>query len=128
MVALPEVAGVSPTRIRMVVDFPAPLGPKKHSRCIRRGTGWVEEGREQDFITRWKEFVATAIELAGSGEFRLIQDKGNPQHFVSFGSWADQQAADGWRGSEAFSEQMKACRALCTKFEPADSMLVASAP
>jgi heme-degrading monooxygenase HmoA len=97
-------------------------------RVYTSGNWWVEEGREQDFITRWKEFVGTAIELAGSGEFRLIQDKGNPQHFVSFGSWADQQAADGWRASEAFSEQMRACRALCTKFEPADSTLVASAP
>ncbi len=27
-VAVPDVALVSPTRIRMVVDFPAPLGPR----------------------------------------------------------------------------------------------------
>ena len=26
--AVPEVAGVSPTMIRMVVDLPAPLGPR----------------------------------------------------------------------------------------------------
>ena len=29
MVALPEVAGVSPTMTRMVVVLPAPLGPRK---------------------------------------------------------------------------------------------------
>jgi hypothetical protein len=29
MVASPVVAGVSPTMIRMVVDLPAPLGPRK---------------------------------------------------------------------------------------------------
>ena len=28
-VAVPEVGGVSPTMIRMVVDLPAPLGPRK---------------------------------------------------------------------------------------------------
>ena len=29
MVAVPDVALVKPTMIRMVVDFPAPLGPRK---------------------------------------------------------------------------------------------------
>jgi len=29
MVALPDVGRVSPTMIRMVVDLPAPLGPRK---------------------------------------------------------------------------------------------------
>ena len=29
MVTLPDVGGVSPTMTRMVVDLPAPLGPRK---------------------------------------------------------------------------------------------------
>jgi len=29
IVAVPELAGVRPTMIRMVVDLPAPLGPRK---------------------------------------------------------------------------------------------------
>ena len=29
IVAVPEVAGVRPTMMRMVVDLPAPLGPRK---------------------------------------------------------------------------------------------------
>jgi quinol monooxygenase YgiN len=65
--------------------------------------------------------------MLGSGEFHLLQDQRNPQHFTSFGSWANQGAADKWRQSEEFAERMKACRELCEKFEPCDSSLVASA-
>ena len=36
MVAEPEVGGVRPTMTRMVVDFPAPLGPRKPVTCPGR--------------------------------------------------------------------------------------------
>jgi hypothetical protein len=44
---------------------------------------------------------------------------------MSFGSWGSREAADRWRGSSIFIERMKACRALCERFEPCDATLVA---
>ena len=86
---------------------------------------WVRSGQEDEFVGRWQALVGTAKEVSGSGEFHLLRDSQNPQHFQSFGSWRDQAAADEWRQGAAFVERMKACRELCERFEPCDCHLAA---
>ena len=85
------------------------------------GIWTVRDGSEEEFVKRWTALV----ESAGEGEqsFILIQGREDPHRFLSFGAWEDWATADGWRATEAFAEQMQACRELCEDFRPNDSTL-----
>jgi heme-degrading monooxygenase HmoA len=93
------------------------------------GAWTVRDGSEDEFVARWTEFVRTAVDgWPGAQSFVLIQDRGDPHRFISFGAWDDWAAVDGWRTSPAFAEHMRACRELCEDFQPGDSTLRAALP
>jgi heme-degrading monooxygenase HmoA len=87
------------------------------------GIWTVRDGSEEEFVTRWTALVSSAEASPGAESFLLIQDRQDPQRFISFGAWEDWTSADGWRSSEAFMDRMGECRELCEDFRSNDSTL-----
>jgi heme-degrading monooxygenase HmoA len=90
------------------------------------GTWIVMTGKEDEFITRWKEFVGwTHANAEGAERFLLVRDAAEPSHFLSFGAWRSQEAITTWRASEEFQELLGRCRELCEDFRATDHILAA---
>src|SRR5712691_7595714 len=86
----------------------------------------VKEGREQEFVARWQEFLDwTKADAAGLRRAVLIRDSENPQHFISFAEWESPDAPGAWRSLPPFVEKLGNCRALCEKFRGSDYGLAA---
>ncbi|MGH2731038.1 MAG: putative quinol monooxygenase [Actinomycetota bacterium] len=93
------------------------------------GNWVVKEGSERDFIAAWTEFAQWTIEnFTGVERAFLIQDTGNPRHFVSFGGWADTDAVTEWRSHPEFAAKLGKARALCDEFEARDYSLASAPP
>jgi heme-degrading monooxygenase HmoA len=94
------------------------------------GNWIVSEGREEDFIARWTEFVEWSVATMGTGASEspiLIRETAQPRHFISFGGWKDAETVQKWRGHPEFAERLGRCRELCDEFVAGD-YTVASAP
>jgi heme-degrading monooxygenase HmoA len=92
------------------------------------GNWLVQAGKEQEFVNRWSALTLWSLQDAqGAQFFYLIQDSGDPRHFLSFGAWDNPDSVRAWRGQPKFSELLGACRELCDEFEAHDYTL-ASAP
>lgn len=88
------------------------------------GSWLVREGQEEEFVRRWKEFAMQSAKTAlGSGDFYLLQEKSNPRHFLSFGSWESQEVIDKWRNTPSFREFIGRCKELLDDFQPSDYFL-----
>ena len=88
----------------------------------------VQEGNEEEFVSRWRAFTEWAArEADGAGHFTLLQQKDAPTHFISFGSWSGAEEIAAWRASEEFARHMGSCRELCDDFQPTDHTLAATA-
>jgi heme-degrading monooxygenase HmoA len=81
------------------------------------GNWVVNDGRENEFVLRWTEFLKWTRESArGLRSAHLIQDADNPRHFISFASWESSEAMASWRSLPDFATKLGACRALCEDF------------
>ena len=88
------------------------------------GNWLVREGQEETFAQRWQNFAEwSAKNVSGSGDFYLIQDKNDPRHFISFGSWESPEAVDAWRQLPEFKEFLGKCKELCEEFKAGDYRL-----
>jgi heme-degrading monooxygenase HmoA len=89
------------------------------SKSIYTSGDWaVKEGQEEEFIKRWSDFAHWSSEnIPGSGDFYLIQDKANPRHFLSFGSWENPDAVADWRGRPEFKQFMGQNKEVCDEFK-----------
>jgi heme-degrading monooxygenase HmoA len=56
----------------------------------------VKKGKEQEFISEWTRFAETSNESDGVTA-RLLQDKDNPQRFISVGIWGGEDVIQKWR-------------------------------
>ena len=87
----------------------------------------VRRGSEAEFIARWREFLEwTKANAPGFLGARLIQDTGEPTHFVSYAEWESGAARQAWRALPEFSVKLGACRALCDEMRGADYDLAAA--
>ena len=66
------------------------------ARIWTHGVWTVVPGREDDFVTAWKELVPIGRAL-GSGDPHLLRDRDRPNVFRSFGPWPDLQAVERFR-------------------------------
>jgi heme-degrading monooxygenase HmoA len=81
------------------------------------GNWHVMEGKEQDFVKAWTEFLSWTRETHPAlEEASLIRDDDDPGHFLSIAKWQDSSARDAWKQSAGFAERFGACRALCDEF------------
>lgn len=89
------------------------------------GVWVVKPGEEDDFVTDWKEFVASGVETPGSGTFRLLRDAEQPGHFMSFAPWESFDAVQAWTRHPEFAERMGRASAHCDDFKSTTYELVA---
>ncbi len=91
------------------------------------GTWHVKDGRDEDFIERWKEFIRWSRETYPAMlEARLMRDRGTPGHYLSVSEWSDPASRDAWKQDEGFKTRMGACVELCENMKGADYDLAAS--
>jgi heme-degrading monooxygenase HmoA len=89
------------------------------------GDWHVKRGNEDQFISRWTDFVRWSKESSeGAREFFLIQQLDDPGHFLSFGRWESQDAVGAWRQNQEFPARLGRCRELCDEFDAHDFNLV----
>jgi len=85
------------------------------------GNWLVTEGKEDEFIARWTEFLGWArADVPGLVNARLIRDVEDARHFVSLAWWTDAASRRAWKQHERFAEHMGACRALCEEMAGSD--------
>ena len=84
----------------------------------------VAEGKEDEFLQRWTEFLQwTKAEAPGFLEAHLLRDDRNARHFVSLSEWSDEGARDAWRSHADFGQHLDAARSLCDDFSNSDYAL-----
>jgi heme-degrading monooxygenase HmoA len=85
------------------------------------GNWVVKGGSEQEFISRWRAWIARSTEgIPGFGSALLMQDTSDLAHFVSVSDWSDPKSRATWQGSSAFAEGLASCRELCDDFQGRD--------
>jgi heme-degrading monooxygenase HmoA len=82
------------------------------------GNWLVEGGSEDQFISKWSEFLEwTRDNAPGFQGATLIRDASDPRHFLSFARWNDDASQEAWRALPEFREKLGACRQLCEDFQ-----------
>ncbi len=91
------------------------------------GIWTVRQGAEKEFIAEWEAFARwTAVTQPGTGKGTLLQDRTDPQQFISFGPWESMEQIKAWRDSPEFIAFAAKARLLCTDFQPRTLMLAAT--
>jgi heme-degrading monooxygenase HmoA len=73
----------------------------------------VKEGKAEEFIQQWKEWLSRSSEnVPGFHHARLLSSLHSPQQFTSISEWATAGARDAWKASPAFQEGFEASKAL----------------
>lgn len=71
----------------------------------------VKPGLEREFVERWHAMSEwTSANVSPTIEATLLRDNEDPSHFVSFGSWPDEQTIKTWRSSEGFQRHISTLR------------------
>ncbi len=90
------------------------------------GLWTVRDGAEKEFTAEWEAFARqTAVIHPGAGQGVLLQDRANPQQFVSFGPWENMEQVKAFRDNPGFNAFVTKARTLCTDFQPRTLDLVA---
>jgi heme-degrading monooxygenase HmoA len=84
------------------------------SDSFASGLWVVSEGREDEFVSRWIDFVEWTRDNAdGFREANLLRSGRDPRRFVSVAHWDDDAAQARWRSTPGFLDKLGACRELC---------------
>jgi heme-degrading monooxygenase HmoA len=78
-------------------------------------TNWhVAEGREGEFMQLWRDSLTwTKDNFDDFERARLLRDRADPSHLVSFIEWDSAEALDAWRNDPGFRERYAALEGLC---------------
>ena len=89
-------------------------------------TSWVvKEGRESEFIERWKEWADWSRRQGLATHAMLLRDVDDPSRFVSFAPWVSMQAVRNWRALEGYHERVAKLREVVDQLEPRTLEVVA---
>jgi heme-degrading monooxygenase HmoA len=80
-------------------------------------TWMVKPGREDKFVTAWREMGERTLEDFPGAHGTLLQET-ETGRFVSFGPWESEEQIAEWRASPAFQEGVGKMQALLDGFEP----------
>lgn len=73
----------------------------------------VKPGLEKEFVQAWQALADWTTENVNSNaDAKLLNDGEDPSHFVSFGSWPDEETIAQWRASDGFRQHMTKLRDL----------------
>lgn len=93
------------------------------------GIWLVKHGSEQAFVKAWKEFAEWTLKnQLGNTKATLLQDEEQPQHFISFGPWKDNESIQSWRNQPEFKEFITKARDLCEDIKPHTLKVVVNLP
>jgi heme-degrading monooxygenase HmoA len=82
-------------------------------------TVWrVRPGREDEFVSRWRDWVAWSHREGLEAPALLLRDVESPQTFVSFGPWESVGAVRNWRALPGYQERVARLREVVDEFEP----------
>lgn len=96
------------------------------ARVYTTGSWRPFEGRDDDFLREWQEFMEWAASLPGAGRGVLARDLRDPGRYVSFMEWDDLDAVRAWKGSEEFKPRMSRVQAHVDEFAPTEVEVVAT--
>jgi heme-degrading monooxygenase HmoA len=83
------------------------------------GVWTAKPGREAEFAGAWREFAEWSLAtIEGAGWAKLLQDRAQPNRFVSVGPWDSLEAIDAWRSHPGFAERIGRIRELIESLEP----------
>jgi heme-degrading monooxygenase HmoA len=88
------------------------------------GTWMVKAGEEDAFVEEWTNFVNWGRSYAGSGTFRLVRDRDQPERYMSFADWESFDAQKAWKSEPDFKERIGRVRSHCSDFQPSVFELV----
>jgi heme-degrading monooxygenase HmoA len=77
----------------------------------------VQPGAEQEFLDAWREFAARTVEEDPGARIRLLADRDEMLRYVGILEWADERAAEEWRGSDEFQRWLIRMRRIVEYFE-----------
>lgn len=82
-------------------------------------TTWrVKPGMENEFVSRWLEWVEWS-HLQGLGAHAyLLRDVESPSTFISFGPWENVQTVRSWRSLPGYHERVARLQEVVESFEP----------
>jgi heme-degrading monooxygenase HmoA len=90
-------------------------------KAFASGRWLVTEGKEEEFLQRWTEFLRwSKAEASGFIEAHLLRDSESPRSFISLSEWTDAAARQGWKEQPAFRTHLDAARGLCDEFSASD--------
>ena len=85
-----------------------------------------EAGKGRRVHFRWDSFAQwTGQNRPGVGSGHLLQDSTNARSFLSFGTWDNEDAIQGWRQTPQFQSFLAVARELCEEIQPRTLKLVA---
>jgi len=78
------------------------------------GTWYVKQGKEDEFVQRWTEFITWSRSTHPEMLTASLLRKGElPRHYLSISEWSDPAARMSWKQTPEFKERFGACAALC---------------
>jgi heme-degrading monooxygenase HmoA len=84
------------------------------SDSFASGNWLVSEGKEDEFVSRWTDFIEwTRANADGFRRANLLRSAKEPRRFVSVAEWDDEDAQARWRSLPGFLDHLGACRELC---------------
>ena len=93
------------------------------------GDWLVKEGNERLFIERWTAVADWCVAHSPVARFfRLIRDRANPRHFISFGEWDGFESISVARSYPRFLELFRVRQGLCERFSVSDYTVALAAP
>src|SRR5215217_886366 len=88
-------------------------------RPYTSGVWKVKPGREEDFVTRWRDLAAWAsTEFPGARRPTLLRDMDEPRRFVSYGACEDMEQIEAFRGHAEFGRHVARIREALEDFSP----------
>ncbi len=97
------------------------------AQYLASGDWKVTEGREHEFVARWKEWIEASVGgVPGFRSARLARGTEDARHFVSFSEWDDEESRRAWKESTDFAEGLARVRELCDEFHGGDYTEVAA--
>jgi heme-degrading monooxygenase HmoA len=86
----------------------------------------VKEGREDEFVERWREWADWTRRQGLASQAMLLRDVDDPRRFISFGPWESIQAVSNWRAQAGYHERVVKLGEVVDHFEPRTLEVVAS--
>ena len=82
------------------------------------GIWTVKPGREEEFISAWRDMASRTKTGFPNASAVLLRDRDRPNRFVSSGPWESLEQVGQWRSSTPFQQGVAQMREFLDGFEP----------